>query len=257
SPDGKTLAVADSTRGGFDLVDASSGVVTPVYYKQESYEAGSYSVAWGADGTVLVDGEFNGSGWVPLRRYDPATATFSTIASVRQDSMLSPSADRKTIGIVESNASNGQVDIYGVAAGKYIATIGDGWFNFDLATNPNGTQFVVPTYGGAYVYSLSGGTLYQQTVIGAYASHGPLAAAYSPTSHYLFTAEYDTGGLVSGVKVYDTKTYAQVASLDGYPFTWSGNAAGPGLMRVSPDGRTLAVSEGAGTKVFDVTAYSA
>lgn len=259
SPDGKTLAVADTSRTGIDLVSTSTGTVTPVNFTPAFGEGGAYTVAYGSDGKLLVTTEFQGSGFVPLRQYDPATQTTTIIAtSIRQDTMLTPSADRSTIGLAEGNQTGGPIHAYSVAAGAIVATttLPNGLFTYEIATNHNGTQFVVPTYYGAYVYDRSGFTLTLERVLGVNGDE-PITAVYSPNSHYLFVSMWDNSGIDSGVKVYDTKTWTQVASLDNFDFPWTGNGAfGDGRMRISPNGDWLAVSENGGTELFNVSAFS-
>ena len=264
SPDGKTLAVADGSRTGIDLISTATGSVNQVNFTPTSQETGAFSVAYGSDGKLLVSTSLAGSGFVPLRQYDPATGAVTTISvspfnTVRQDTMLTASADRSTIGLAEGNQTGGPIHAYSVASASITATtsIPGGFFTYEIAANRNGSQFVVPTYDGAFVYNNTNGTLTQQTVLGSYASHGPIDAVYSPTSHYLFTAEYDYSDKVSGVKVYDTNTFTQVASLDNFNFPWTGNDAyGDGRMKISADGRELAVSVNGGVNLYNVTAYS-
>jgi DNA-binding beta-propeller fold protein YncE len=50
SPDGKTLAVADTSMTGFDLVNTTTGAVTPVSYTPVSLEAGGFTVAFESNG---------------------------------------------------------------------------------------------------------------------------------------------------------------------------------------------------------------
>ncbi len=262
SPDGGTLAVADSTtQDGKDrivLVDSGTGATTEKSFPLDFSEAGTYMVAWGADGRLLVTSRFAGSGWVPLRLYDPGTDTVTTLRTVRQDTMLTASADRSTIGLAESNISSGPVSAYDAGSGDVVGTVNTNWFTYEVAVSAVGDQFVVPTYNGAYVYDRAGSTFTLRTTLGQYATYGPVGAVYSPVAPYLFTAEYDNAGARSGVKVYDTSTFTQVASLDAYRFPWSGNhALGQGRMKISPDGGTLAVSVDGGIRVYDVSAFTA
>jgi streptogramin lyase len=258
SPDGKTLAVADFMKVGIDLVDVATGSVTAVNFTPDFSEGGCYSVAWDSAGDVLSAGAFNGSGDVPLRLYNPTTKTTTTISSVRQDSMLTASSDRKTIGIAESNQTGGPIAVFSVSTGTIVAqTSVSFWFLYEVATNPTGTQFVVPTGNGAYVYNLSGSTLNQETIVGKGTLSAPIGVLYSPTSHYLFLAEYDLIGQAYGVQVYDTTTWKQIATLDNYNFPESGSGAfGDGWMKISADGRTLAVSLTGGTRIYNVSSYS-
>jgi hypothetical protein len=168
--------------------------------------------------------------------------------------MLTPSADRGTIGLAENNISSGPVLAYDVAAGNVAASAETEWFTFEVAVNRNGSQLVVPTYNGAYVYNRVGSSLALQTRLGQYASHGPIAAVYSPVADALFTAEWDFGRDRAGIKMYDTRTWQQAATLDTYNFPWSGNGSmGQGRIEISPDGRWLAASVDNGVRLYSVS----
>ena len=74
---GNTLAVADrsrtSTNVWIHLVDLNANTNHRAFFPRASGEGGTFTVAWGADGAILISGTYEGSGWVPLRRYDPVT----------------------------------------------------------------------------------------------------------------------------------------------------------------------------------------
>jgi hypothetical protein len=265
SPDGKTLAVADTSRTGIDLVSTSTGAVTPVNFTPASGEGGAFTVAYESNGNLLVTTEFQGSGWVPLRQYDPSTGMTTIIGGgsgpngeVRQDTMLFASADRSTIGLAEGNQSGGPIHAFSVASGSLVATtsLPSGLFTYTIAPNAHGTQFAVPTYYGTYIYNLSGSSLTQQTILGVNGNE-PMYAVYSPTSHYLFAANWDFTGTNSAVLVYDTNTWQVVADLGSENWGWDGDSAfGQGWMRVSPNGDWLAVTVNGGTELFNVSAFS-
>jgi hypothetical protein len=261
SPDGKTLAVADTTRTGIDLVSTSTGAVTQVNFTPAFGEAGAYTVAYGSNGNLLVSTQFNGSGSVPLREYDPSTNQTTIIEQqVRQATMLTASADRSTIGLAQANQTGGPIQAFSVATGTIAATTTVGSsFVYEIATNHNGTQFVVPTYAGANVYNLSGGIYSSVTTLGTPLDL-PTNAVYSPNSHYLFTSVWNLigGNLQMGVQVFDTNTWTEVASLDSYNFPWTGNSAyQDGWMRISANGDWLAVSIDGGTNLFNVSQFAA
>jgi hypothetical protein len=265
SPDGKTLAVADTSRTGIDLVSTSTGAVTPVNFTPASGEGGAFTVAYESNGNLLVTTEFQGSGWVPLRQYDPSTGMTTIIGGgsgpngeVRQGTMLFASADRSTIGLAEGNQTGGPIHAFSVASGSLVATtsLPNGLFTYTIAPNAHGTQFAVPTYYGTYIYNLSGSSLTQQTILGVNGNE-PMYAVYSPTSHYLFAANWDFTGTNSAVLVYDTNTWQVVADLGSENWGWDGDSAfGQGWMRVSPNGDWLAVTVNGGTELFNVSAFS-
>lgn len=253
SPDGLTLAVADeSVVGDFNrihLVDTATGGDTPVRFEREFGEAGTFMVAWGGDGRLLVSSQYSGSGWVPLRRYDPDTGVEEKVASVRQNTMLTPSADRRKIALAEANISSGPVHVYDVEQGAIVATENTGWFMFEVAISTTGRYVVAPSYNGAFVFGVSDTQFVPLGQIGQYASWGPLAGVYSSTRDVLFTADW---GSQPGVKAYSLETLQPLVTIDPYPFQWNGNGSmGPGRMEITRDGRWLAVSI-----VGDVRLYS-
>jgi hypothetical protein len=256
SPDGNTLAVADGQRTDANvwihLVDLRTGQDQKVLFPREFYEGGTFTVAYGSDGAVLISSTFEGSGWVPLRRYNPATGATTTLASIRQDSMLSASADRGTIGFEESNISDGAWGTYSVATGVVTQrsgyTNGTSWFNYEIGVNRNGTQYALPTYGGAYIYNAA----YQHTAtVGQYAGLQPIGVAYHPTRDLVYFAWAGT----AEVRAHDTTTFAQVASYNvGYTFSNTGNYAfTQGRLRIARDGSVLFVTVGGGVQCIWLT----
>ncbi len=259
SPDGLTLAVADSSTQGTNnrihLVNTTTGVDTPVSFTRQSLESGTFMVAWGADNQVLVTSNFAGSGNVPLRRYNPLTNITTSLGNVRQSTMLTPSADRNTIGIAEANSSAGPITDFDVPTQTKQGTVNTGWFTFEVAVDRDGDKFLVPTYGGAYVYNKVGSSFVQQGLIGQYANHGPIAAVFSPTKDVFFTAEWGFSGAPLGVRAYDANTLGLITTIDPYDFDWNGNSAmGSGRMEISPDGNLLAVSINGGLRLYSVSA---
>lgn len=262
SPDGNTLAVADETNDGVNvwvhlvnldtLVDNKVTVPLASIYGYVE-EVGTFSVAYAYDGTLLTTSQYPGSGWVPLRKLDPATETWTELASVRQDSMLAPSADRKVIGFAEANISDGEWGVYyaetGVIDRRQGYTDGTSWFNYEMATSPDGSQFMIPTYGGTFVYDSS----YQKiATLGIYANAQPIGGTYDPVRPLLYLPWTTT----SEVRIYDTTTLTQVGSYDvGDTFNNVGNGAFiQGRTKMSADGSILAVSVTGGVQYINLYA---
>ena len=253
SPDGNTLAIADRNMTGIHLVDLRTDTMKPdLKFTPSSGEGGSFTVAYGNDGSLLVTTQFNGSGWVPLRRIDPGTGAVTVISKgtsnpsgVRQDTMLSASADGRCIGYAESNSSDGPLGIYDVASQtitKYLQiTSGTNAYNYEIGTNRDCSQFAVPTYLGTFVYDNS---LTELGALGVYAGGQPISAAYHPLSDVAYFAWAGT----SEVRAYDTKSYALLASFDvGYSFQNTGDYAfDQGRLKVSRDGALFFVTVGGG-----------
>lgn len=261
SPDSHTLAIADrDIYGGTNVVHVVStetGADSPVSFALAFRESGTYTVVWTGPSQFLVSSVYAGSGWTPLRRYDLSTNTTQVVGNVRGSSLLAASADLTTVGVAEDNISSGPIDRYDVTSGGIVATINTNWYIFEVAVNPKGTQFFVPSYNGAFIFDYVAPSFQLHTMLGKYASNGPVGGVYSPVSSHLFTAEYDYSGIAPGVKVYDSNTLALLQSLDAYPFSWTGNGTySDGRTRISPDGHWLAVSAGSNVRVYDVSALT-
>jgi hypothetical protein len=249
SPDGSTLVAADSqyspTNNWVWIVDLTTGAIRQQLFPLAFYEAGTFAVAFGNDGKCLVSSNFAGSGWVPLRRLDPATGVYSTIATIDQASMLSASGDGSVIGVAESNSSDGPVARYRVADGNWLErtgyTYGTSWFNFEIAVNHDGTQYSVPTYDGTFIHD--GNLLKTGQMVGGYATAGqPIGAAYHPVQNTVYYAWAGT----PNVYAYDATTLTRIASYNaGYTFQWTGNSAFyNGRLRISRDGSLLFTTVG-------------
>ena len=252
SPDGSTLVVADTALSGgqpcIHLVNLVT-LATQTPCVQASFgEGGSFTAAYGSDGSILVATQYQGSGWVPLRRYFPAAGTVTQIASVRQNTMLRASADHSVIALAESNISDGEFDSFVVATGAYTHeegyTNGTSAFNYEIAVSPDAQQFAIPTYLGTVFTDANLAKL--STVVGTYAGGQPIGVAYNPVN----TSIYFPWAGTSQVYVYDRTTLTQTGSynLSG-TFGSNGNYAFVnGRAKTSGDGRLLFVTVDGGVR---------
>ena len=258
SPDGQTLAVANGATSGetgsIDLIALDSLAVTPVTFARQSGESGAWTVAWANDGRVYFTTSYSGSGWVPLRAYAPASATMSTIIpdwGVRQDTMLAASGDRSTIAFAESNSSGGP---WGAIRGggseisrQQWYENGTSWFNYEIATNSNGSQFGIPTYGGTFFYD---GAYKRVKTLGTYAGEQGVGIAYHPTQNRVYLPWANT----SQVRVFDSTNFNQVGAYD-FETSWPSNgnhAFGTGRTKVSRDGSLLAATVTGGVRYVNL-----
>ncbi len=251
SPDGKTLAVANTsktaTKNFIDLIDLETGTSTRAGFNLSFSEGGTYTVAYDAEGKLLVSSRFQGSGWTPLRKYDPVTGSTSTLGSVRQDTMLAASANHSVIAVAESNISSGPVGTYRTGDSSYRSAFDTYAFVFEVAASRDGSQLAIPTYLGTYIEDPA----LIVPSIGTYAGPAPIGAAYSPVkdSIYLpfsqssYVAEYDT---TTGLEV---KRY----QVDG-TFDWIGNHAfNEGRIKVAADGSYFFVTLDSGVYFQSLT----
>lgn len=243
SPDSNTLAVADTSyadnQNWIYLIDLQTGNSQKITFPLGTYEGGTYTVAYGNNGDILVTSTFNGSGWVPLRKYSPTTGTTTIIRpSITQNTMLSAGADGNIIGFAESNISDGRWGRYRVSDGDFVErlgyTNGTSWYNYEIGTNRNGTQFAIPTYGGTFIYD---STFAKIATIGEYAGPQPIGVVYNPIDDIVYFPWVDT----TEVRAYDTTTFTQIGSYDfEYTFQNNGNwAFQNGRMKISRDGTLL------------------
>ena len=251
SPNGRYLAVADDTRTDsqvwIQIVDLEAGTSRKLYAPRAFYEGGTFTVAFGNTGWVLVSSTFEGSGWTPLRRFNPDTGEVVQLPEVRQDTMLAASGDRTRLGFAESNISDGEWGRYTFTTDamerRQGYTDGTSWFNFEIGTNRDGSQFAIPTYGGTFFYN---DTFAKVATIGTYAGASPIGVAYHPLLNRAFFPFADT----RQVKVYDTNTFTEIGSYDfENDFTWTGNwAFQQGRTKISVDGALLMVTVAGGVR---------
>ena len=252
SPDGKTLAVADTvgdaSAAWVHLVDLTTLTDQKVTFAPNEWgEYGTYSVAFTHNGGLLATSRYAGSGWVSMRRLDLATLQWAILDTVQQDTMLSASADGSAIAFAEANISDGRWGVYYPASGQIVRrqwyTDGTSWFNFEIAANRDGTQFAIPTYDGTFVYDAQ----YQKTaLIGEYAAGQPIGLAYDPIKPRAYFPWAESGE----VRIYDMQSMQQLGSYDfNDTFDHTGNAAyGQGRTRISPDGTWLMVAVTGGVR---------
>jgi plastocyanin len=247
SPDGNTLVVADSSATSnvwVHVVNLNSGQSSQVFFPASFYESGTFAVAFGGDGAALISSRFAGSGWVPLRRYDPVSGLKTVVSpSVRHDSMISSSGDGTTIFLAESDSSNGPFSRYDVASRAFARNGGDGWFNYECAVNRDASIFAVPTYGGTFIYN---GNFTLITNIGAYAGQQPVGAAFHPAADVVFFPFAGT----TFVKAYSTTNWQMLDQYDfQYTFSSPGNHAfDNGRIKTSPDGQIIFVTVSGGVR---------
>jgi uncharacterized repeat protein (TIGR01451 family) len=240
SPDNNTLLVTDITYGNGSnwvwVIDLPSGSVSQAFFP---YEPGTWAVAFGGDGAALITSEFSGSGWAPMRRYDPVTGASAVVGNPRQDSMVSGSGDGRTIAVAESNESPAPFDKYDVAKQMITATVSFGSFLFDGAANRDGSQFLGLASTGTYLINSN---FTQVTTVPT-----SIGAAYHPQADMMFLAVASSSNLLA----LETHT---LAAITNYVF---GNEVLPGVgvfqqafqqgrVRVSRDGNNVFVTGNSG-----------
>ena len=250
SPNGNTLVVADRRRletlVWVYVVDLQTEQITQLQFPRAFFEGGTFTVAFANDGLVLSTSLFEGSGWVPLRKFNPITGDWSQIDEVRQDTMITASGDMGIIGFAESNISDGRFGRYRVADGNLLRKTfedGTGWFNYEIGVNRTGTQFAIPTFGGTFIADAN---LNKFHVIGSQSGNHPIGVVYHPVENTVYFAWVGT----TQVRAFDTSSFAQTAAYDfEYTFTNPGNFAFVhGRLKTSRDGSLLFATVGGGVR---------
>lgn len=262
SPDGQTLVVADQTSDAttqwvylINLGGASCGcqTVNKIPMNKEFMENGLWSVAYAGDGSIFASAQFAGSGWVPLRRLDPLTWTWSKVGNAypdntyRQNTMLSTSGNGAVVSFAESNISSGswgRYDVLNASLKRFTDyQTGTSAFNYEIAANSNGTQVAIPTYFGTQIF---GANYSKIGTIGQYAGPQPVGVAYHPVENLIYFPWAQT----REVKVYDANTLKQVSSYDFEDtFASNGNNAYvQGRTKLSRDGSVLMVTVNGGVR---------
>lgn len=272
SPDGTTLAVADRTSTAIGqwvyLIRLSDLAINTAYMTKEFMEDGMWAVAYAFDGSLIASSRFAGSGWVPMRKLDPGSTMWTKLGAAypdntfRQNSMVSASGNGKVIAFAEANSSDGPWGIFDESTGQLVRregyTDGTSAFNFEIATNANGSQYAVPTYHGTYIYNSAYSkvaTIGQDAgvmQIGQPAPQQPVGVAYHPVESLIYFPWVGTGE----VRVYEATGFTQVGSYNFEDtFAWNGgNAFIQGRTRISKDGSLLMVSVTGGVRILQMYA---
>ena len=242
SPDGNTLAVADDSHSSTELwvhlIDLPTGGVAQARFPLAFGEGGSYSVAFGADGQLLIASTYQGSGGVPLRRYNPSTGLTTILAHIDMDSMLCANADRSVIAFAEGNSSDGPFGRYRVSDGDLVQrsySYGTSAYNYEIGVNRNATLYAIPTYMGTIVANSN--LLRTGTVIGTYAGGQPIGVVFNPVKDMV----YFPWATTTKIYAYDTTTWTKKAEYDFQnAFDHPGNTAfREGRLKMSNDGDKL------------------
>jgi hypothetical protein len=245
SIDDNQVAVADMSGPWIHLIDTNTQEHHKVLLERDFMEGGTYTAVYGADGKIYTTSTFQGSGWVPLRRIDPASGTAVTVYSVRQNSPLAASGAGQTIAFAESNISDGAWGLVDIPTGTVVSrsgySNGTSTYNYDVATDPWGAQFVL---NGTMVYDDA--YWHVDNVAGGEASY-PMGGVYDPVERKY----YSPAGGSTLVRILDMSTNPNtlVGSYDIGSSLAGGGTFGSGHMKVSRDGSLLMVNVEGGVHV--------
>lgn len=144
-----------------------------------------FDLCVGCDGSVLftmvfLNSEGAASGWVNLRRFDPATTTVTAVGGVRMSTVVSASGDRRFAAVAEGNISTGPIRVYDFKEQKLRDVTATGSFIYEVACSGDGRYFARPHRTGCDLYDAKGGRL------GNLEGKAVICAAFHPKADRLF-----------------------------------------------------------------------
>jgi 6-phosphogluconolactonase (cycloisomerase 2 family) len=242
SADNGTLYVSEGQRGAnrsiLRRVDLATGQVTNVVFAERG---GGWDVNVAANGTVLFDAQFPGSGGVGLFTLDPATGAVTVRRGITQNSGIYRGADRSLLVFLASNISSGPFFTYSSATDTFPAEGGTGTFrDADLAAvNRNGTLIAMEVGGVVRILTPS------LTLVEALGSVNG-GVVFDPTRDVLYAVNPTTDEVV----VYDTNTWAVLTRVAVGENVGTSDQFGNGVLTVSPDGTLLFLSTATGVRII-------
>ena len=238
SPNQNRLIVSNVGGPWLSLIDLKTGSVSRVNVSGGDSNVASVSAVFQDDETYAYT----------ISSYSPILGNAIPLSTSLFGAVLSISADRSTIGYVETGISSGGTGRFNTVDGT-SGTSTTSWFNWDVAVSRNGRQLAVPTYGGTYIYDAA---MQLQERIGIYADEGPIGVAYSPTSDIVYFAWADWKYQHAAIDAWDTNTFTRVSVIDPtwrYGFTGNGTLVS-GRLKISRDGEVLFATAPDGVRVY-------
>jgi len=229
SPDGNTLAAADESRSSIFLVDLGKNTVVEKAFIPVAGETGIHSVAFAADGTLLVASQGSAGSSTPLRRYDPTTGEIRTVANL-VGATLAPGPDSRCFAFLENGS--GSLGIYDAVTQKIT-----------LQLNSHGNSRQVGVDRGCSQVAHSGIFHSSEVAIDAYIPSAT-GVAYHPGADLVYLASGSNGTVLA----YDNKTFSMAAAYDAGGYFGTG-----GYLKVARDGSYLFALVDLGIGIIDLT----
>jgi hypothetical protein len=255
SADGRWLVAQEGASTGtggqylkvdLNLVDAGaapSAYLTRIGYANYSLESGGWDIARTARGTFAADGQFAGSGWVPVRDIDPltnATPTMPAFGSVRQNTAIGLSPHGRSEIYTESNISSGPITIFDTLTNQVVKSTSTSTFlsGESSAVNRDGTLFGV-RLGGTRIYNRSLGAVTTLTGIDGGIAFHPVSDAF-----------YGVNSATDQLRVYNTADWSIATTVALGENVTASSAMGGGVMTVALDGGQIFLSTPTGVRVL-------
>jgi Ca2+-binding RTX toxin-like protein len=234
---------------------------TDINFDVFGYELGPADVAITNQHTALLTTQFSGSGWTPLREFDPAASGFNSTpvqglgtvpSSVSSASYLISSPDHHYVLVLEGNISNGAFHIFDAVQNKITASqdlygLGTSGFNNGKADITNSGLIVNVTYNNIFVTDVN---LQIVRDLSQLTSAGRIVGAhFNDTGDQLFLWDSTSDTIL----VYDTHSWLKVSTLTvGSNVDFGYNGAPWGLMAIGNHGGSLFLQTRTGFEIVDV-----
>ena len=282
SPDGTTLAVADAqpstlgTPGTFSsrvaLVDLNTLAVRNILFSPRSGESGTYSLAFDANGNLLISPGINASQFSggAFRLWNAATNQTSTLwartptggindTSIASNTAIFADTSRACLSFVEINSPTGNWGFYSSSTGaltRFLFGSGTSGGNYPNDTpfgvaSDSGSRFYFPTAGALQVRGANG------SFIGRYnATNSSLGLNNSLALDSTRSLLYVTPSSSSKIEIRDPVSFASRGFLNA-GITWSstptslyGAPYAISQMRAASDGTLLVARVVDGVRLF-------
>ena len=248
SPDGTVLLasqlrqLASPMQGQVIEVDLAGTGWSGHAYDLEFGEGGSRDVVLYSNTRALVNTQYNGSGWTPLRTLDLDTGLYSEHPTIRGHSFFARTTDRSKVVIFEGNSSAGEWFFYDALGDTFGAKNRANGSLRSGAVSPDGLLVALRVYPQTRIYSAAGSLL--QTLVG----NG--GVAFSPHKAQVYTVD-PTSDEIRG---YSTVNWAQQFALAIPGGVDIGQVFDDAWLKVSPNGEELAVATDDGIRFLDISA---
>lgn len=234
SPAGDFLLVADSSGTVFGSgaypqdhhvalhrVSLANWTSTDINFDVYGYELGPADVAVASQHAALLTTFFSGSGWTPLREFDPMAAGFDGVqvqgvgtvpSSISSPTYLISSPDHHYVLVLEGNISNGAFHLFDTVQNKVTASqdlyaLGTSGFNTGKADIANSGLIVNVTYNNVFVLDVN---LHIVRDLSPLTSAGRIVGAhFNDTGDQLFLWDSTSDTIL----IYDTHSWLKVSTL--------------------------------------------
>lgn len=254
SLDDQYVYVADGGQYGpqgiFRKFNTSTGDLTNLFYTRQVLGGASEGEAWDITvtnaGHAIVTTDYNGSGFIPMRRLDLATDTFSSaIKTVSERTILHRSSIGNWVFYLEGNETPGPYGVYDPATQTFPAA-------FVSPTSPNDDRLGAVNRNGTLVAreNESGGVdITSNKLFGTRRINGLLGGiGFSPVFDIIYGVDINTDQVIA----FNTNTLAEIARYPIGENVVASNLFSNGSMSFSRDGRLLFLSTPTGIRMLTV-----